>query len=82
MEGGTSCSGIDLTSPNLYDCYFKDKTIALLKSVNSMAYIIAQNYVVFRFLMFYVKIAICFPACYRKTCFNGSEKCFLNLDRL
>ena len=76
MEGGTSCSGIDLTSPNLYDCYFKDKTIALLKSVNSMAYIIAQNYVVFRFLMFYVKIAICFPACFEKRVLTVARSVF------
>ena len=64
MEGGTSCSGIDLTSQNLYDWYFKDKTIVLLKRVNFMVYILAQNYVVLRFLMFYVKTAICFPTCY------------------
>jgi hypothetical protein len=31
MEGGTSCSGIDLTSQNLYNCCFKDKTVAALK---------------------------------------------------
>jgi hypothetical protein len=30
MEGGSSCSGIYLTSQNLYNCRFIDKAIALV----------------------------------------------------
>lgn len=37
MEGGSSCSGIDLTSQNLYNCRFKDKSIALINNAPHMS---------------------------------------------
>jgi hypothetical protein len=36
MEGGSSCSGIDLTSQNCYNWRSKDKSIALMKHVMFM----------------------------------------------
>jgi hypothetical protein len=36
MEGGSSCSGIDLTSQNFYNCRFIDKSIALVSHGVSM----------------------------------------------
>jgi hypothetical protein len=44
MERGNSCSGIDLTSQNYYNWCFKDKTVAPLKGIKSMAPFVSTEF--------------------------------------
>jgi len=60
MEGGTSCSGIYLTSQNLYKCCFKDKTVAPLKYCYLHGAYVGANQLLLFFSLFYVKIIIDF----------------------